>query len=238
MIPKIIHQTWKDEEIPPKWKVFVENNKALNADWEYMLWTDDKCLKFVEQEFPDFLKQYQSFPKNIMRADVIRYLIMYKIGGVYLDLDYELLKPFQFGNHQLVLPYNRQKSYGDTYDGVGNCFFASVPKHKFWLEVINDLKQIKSIESPSFFLDSTMEEETTGPAFLTRVLNKGRYPDIYKPDRLVYHPPVPKNRKQESRIKNNGISLGIHHCWGSWRDRSVKKLVQILCRRTFKLLST
>ena len=42
-----------------------------------------------------------------MRADVIRYLIMYKIGGVYLDLDYEVLKPFEFGDHKLILPLNR-----------------------------------------------------------------------------------------------------------------------------------
>ena len=75
-----------------------------------------------------------------MRADVTRYLIMYKIGGLHLDLDYEFLKPFDLLNYELVLTYSRQISFGDDFDGFGNCIFASVPGHEFWKFVINELK--------------------------------------------------------------------------------------------------
>jgi len=39
-----------------------------------------------------------------MRADVIRYLITYRIGGLYLDLDYEMLQPFRHTDKELMLP--------------------------------------------------------------------------------------------------------------------------------------
>ncbi|RKD91694.1 glycosyltransferase family 32 protein [Mangrovibacterium diazotrophicum] len=108
MIPKIIHQTWKDEQIPGEWIPYVDKVKRLNSGWTYKLWTDEAMQKFVEDEFPDFLERYLGFSRNVMRADAFRYLIMYKIGGVYLDLDYEVLKPFDFKDYRVVLPHNRQ----------------------------------------------------------------------------------------------------------------------------------
>src|SRR5688572_12561292 len=96
-IPKIIHQTWKEEAIPEKWKAYQKKVKRLHPDWEYRLWTDKDNDAFVEKEFPDFYAVYKGFSRNIMRADVIRYLIMYHTGGMYLDLDYEFLMPFDFG---------------------------------------------------------------------------------------------------------------------------------------------
>lgn len=220
MIPKIIHQTWKNDKIPSEWKGFVKKLKKLNPDWSYRLWTDDDCLTFVEEEFPDFIETYKGFSKNIMRADVIRYLIMYKIGGVYLDLDYEVLKPFDFGEHRVVLPYNRQKEFGDNYDGIGNCIFASEPGHPFWRDVIDQLKLGLRKDFQKLHPDSTIETETTGPEFLTGVYFQKAYPDINTPNRMVYHPPNPLSKKEAKEIKRNGVSLGIHYCWGSWRPQS------------------
>ncbi len=176
-------------------------------------------LEFVEKAFPDFLKTYVSFPKNVMRADAFRYLVMYNTGGTYLDLDYEILKPFEFGIHKVVLPYNRQIIYGDKYDAIGNCFFASEPGHQSWFDAIEYLKLGLNSNFQKTNSYSTLEEETTGPAFLTRVFKQKNYSDIYTPDRVVYHPKTPLNSKEKIKIVNNNVSLGIHHCAGSWRDK-------------------
>jgi len=149
-----------------------------------------------------------------MRADVIRYLIMYKIGGVYLDLDYEVLKPFDFGDHHLVLPLNRSTTYGDPVNELGNCFLASEPGHQFWKDVISDLS-----DNPPLVTDYSQIVGATGPGLLTRIYHEASYPDIYLPDRLLYHPPSPNNRKDAEKIRRNGVSLGIHHPWGSWKER-------------------
>jgi mannosyltransferase OCH1-like enzyme len=214
MIPKIIHQTWKTDRIPRKWIPFTRKVQELNTDWKYMLWTDADNDEFVQKEFPDFYDIFKGFSRGIMRADVIRYLIMYQIGGVYLDLDYEVLQPFDFGDKEIILPLNRSIKTGDGQDELGNCFFASAPGHIFWHDVITELK-----ENTPAVTDYSQIVEATGPRLLTRIYRKNEYKDIYLPDRLIYHPPTPTNRKDVEKIKNNGISLGIHHPWGSWKER-------------------
>ncbi len=230
MIPKIIHQTWKTGQVPKKWLSFVRKVKELNPDWEYRLWTDADNDAFVKKEYPEFYDIFSGFSRGIMRADVIRYLIMYKIGGVYLDLDYEVLQPFEFGDKVLILPLNRSKNFGDNRDELGNCFFASAPGHKFWSDVISDLKV-----NPPVVNDYSQIIEATGPRLLTRIFYSNNYDDAWLPDRLIYHPPSPKNKREIKRIKNNGISLGIHHPWGSWKERWTmvyfKRKLRLLLKR-------
>jgi mannosyltransferase OCH1-like enzyme len=212
-IPRLIHQTWKTNDIPNKWYSYTQKVKLLNPDWEYKLWTDEDNENFVKSEFPDFYPIFMGLSKNIMRADVIRYLIMYKIGGVYLDIDYEMLKPFDFEDYSVVLPMNRSLKHGDSMDGLGNCIFASVPGHKFWSDVIQDLQK-----NPPIVNDYMQVFGSTGPAFLTRIFNENSYDDIYIPERLIYHPPIPRNKMEIELVKSNNISIGIHHSWGSWRE--------------------
>ena len=228
MIPKIIHQTWKTDVPPSKWIPFIEKVKKLNPEWEYILWTDADNDEFVKTNFPDFYNVFNNFSRGIMRADVIRYLIMYKIGGVYLDLDYEVLKPFEFGDHKLILPLNRSLKFGDKENTIGNCFFASIPNHKFWADVIYDLQHNTPVVS-----DYSQIVQATGPRLLNRIYSRNKYKDIYLPERLLYHPPSPNNQKQINTIKNNGVSLGIHHHWGSWKERWTMTYIKTKIKEMF-----
>mgnify|MGYP002723108895 FL=1 len=86
-IPRIIHQTWKTEELPPQWAEVREGCARLMPDYEYMLWTDAISRQFIEKEYPWFLPTFDAYPYNIQRADAIRYFVLHKYGGVYMDLD-------------------------------------------------------------------------------------------------------------------------------------------------------
>ncbi len=213
-IPKIIHQTWKTEEIPTKWIPYQQRVKELHPDWEYRLWTDEDNDAFVQKEYPEFLDVFRGFPKVIHRVDVIRYLILYKMGGLYLDLDYEMLKPFDFAEANIVLPKNRSLSFGDHADEVGNCIIASIPGHPFWKDVVDDLHM--SPPETDNHLDVIKD---TGPLLLTRILRSNHYPDITTPDRMLFHPPLPRTKRGYEAIRNNNLSYGIHHCWGSWIEK-------------------
>jgi mannosyltransferase OCH1-like enzyme len=50
-IPKIIHQTWKTENVPWKWKLYQKKVKQLHPDWEYKLWTDKNNMEFVKLKY-------------------------------------------------------------------------------------------------------------------------------------------------------------------------------------------
>lgn len=217
-VPKIIHQTWKSAEVPAQWKAYQQKVKEFHPEWEYRLWTDAEIDDFVKTEFPDFYPVFSGLPKHIMRVDVIRYLIMYKIGGLYLDLDYEFIKPFDLTQYSLVLPRNRSLASGDPFDGIGNCIFASEPKHIFWKDVIDDLQ--KHPPQISHYIDVL---DTTGPAYLTKIFYAKNYSGVYVPERMYFHPPTPKNKKDYNEILQNGISYGIHHCSGTWREERTWK---------------
>jgi len=193
---------------------FVEKVQSLNPGWQYKLWTNLDNENFVKNEFPDFQKVYDDLSRPIMKADVIRYLIMYKIGGVCLNLDYEVLQPFDFKDYKIILPQSKSRLIGDKRDELGNSIFAPEPGHIFWYAVIEKLTN-----HPPKIANYLQIPDATGPGLLSRVYFSNMYENVYVPEKMVYHPPTPGSNREINKIKNNGVSLGIHHPWGSWKER-------------------
>ena len=92
-IPRLIHQTWKDERVPQRWQAFQASWRRHHPRWSYRLWTDEDCRELVARHAPWFLTIYDAYREPIMRVDAFRYLVMQRLGGVYVDLDFECLRP-------------------------------------------------------------------------------------------------------------------------------------------------
>ncbi|HEY8894747.1 MAG TPA: glycosyltransferase, partial [Niastella sp.] len=90
-IPKIIHQTWKTDELPYPFNLLADTWKELHPDHEYKLWTDTMIREFIEEHFPVFLAKYDRYPRHIQRIDAFRYFLLLKEGGMYIDIDFECL---------------------------------------------------------------------------------------------------------------------------------------------------
>lgn len=102
--PKKIWQVWKvnplefeerDHNVARSWV-------QKNPDYRYEVLTDGNELAYVEYHFgpegfdrPDIVEFYKSVKAAIVRADLLRYMIMYAEGGVYADIDVEALKPMR-----------------------------------------------------------------------------------------------------------------------------------------------
>lgn len=233
MIPKIIHQTCKTDEIPVKLQAYQRGVRTLHPDWEYHLWTDVRMEAFVRAEFPDFFDIYMRLPKNIMRADVIRYLVMYRIGGLYMDLDYEMFKPFDLLDRDIVLPWETTGKLGRGKDLIGNAVFASAPGHPFFKMVIDDLMANPPLAADVDVLHST------GPSFLTRIywkaLDSGM--ELYTPEQMLFMPPPPPNNRHYQAIVKRGVSYGVHHVVNSWRPFSLShSLWEFGSRTKWKIL--
>ena len=84
---KIIHQTYKDENIPSHWEISRDMWQKYHPEYTYMFWTDHSIREFIKTNYPDFLEIHDKYPHNIQRADMIRYFILYHYGGIYSDLD-------------------------------------------------------------------------------------------------------------------------------------------------------
>lgn len=97
-IPKIIHQIWKDEQLPEAFQLLSQTWRDMLPDWEYRLWTDEMNRAFVRKHYSEFLAKYDAYSNTIQRADAIRFLFQRTYGGLYVDLDFECVgfKVYQF----------------------------------------------------------------------------------------------------------------------------------------------
>ena len=89
MIPKIIHQIWVGPNpIPSKSLRFIQELRELHPDYEYRLWSDKDIThdNFVNYEL---ILKSSSYAQ---KADIMRYEILYRHGGIYLDIDMEVFK--------------------------------------------------------------------------------------------------------------------------------------------------
>ena len=90
MIPKIIHYIWLGgKELPDIAKKCIESWKKYCPDYEIKRWDETNLdlnkYKFVQDAIAS--KKY-AFASDVLRTD-----ILYTHGGIYFDIDVELLKP-------------------------------------------------------------------------------------------------------------------------------------------------
>ncbi|MNK72035.1 Glycosyltransferase sugar-binding region containing DXD motif protein [compost metagenome] len=179
-IPKTIMQTWKDMNIPDKWKRSVESIREvlLPNGWRHILMTDEDNRNLIADNFPDFLETYDNFKYPIQRADAIRACYLYLYGGVYSDLDFEVKADFYElieGHSLLFVPS------GNIGTMFTNAFMVSKPKHEFWLEYIEEMKK----PAPWYGIGKHMHVmTTTGPMALSRVIERTKYPYTILPSAL------------------------------------------------------
>ena len=157
MIPKIVHQTWKTDTIPEKWARPYARCRNVLSGYEFKLWTDRKAREFIADNYPDSLKNFDSYPYTIQKVDALRYFILYHYGGIYMDLDVGCLKPLDsLLSNDAIIPKTIPIGYSN------DVLFAS-QRHPFYKQLIHALpywNHYYLTPYPTIFF-------STGPMFLT-----------------------------------------------------------------------
>ena len=106
MIPKIIHLTTTTGSLSRKEEDLLNANKKFIGDFEIKIYSDEDNLKFMAEYFPEFLDVYNKINKGVVKADIVRYLYFYKLGGIYCDTDYMFLRKIPTGilSQKCVIP--------------------------------------------------------------------------------------------------------------------------------------
>lgn len=162
MIPKIIHQVWGGEEQLPD--IFSQLAKTWKRDYpkhRYEYWDDDRIKQFVREYFPQFEEKFYSFPYHIQRWDAIRYMILYQIGGMYVDFDYESIEPLDelVKNKTCCFALEPESHCQRFIKPVmfNNALMLSVPGHPFMKKIIETVfsenLQNSVTKGASFFKD-------------------------------------------------------------------------------------
>ena len=215
-IPKIVHQLWKNETIPPRWQEASRAVRKHHPGWEYRLWTDATIDEYMREKYPDFYPLFAGFNRHIMRLDVFRYVLMNDLGGLYCDLDYEFLRPYDYGDADLVLSLEYDVIYGNDANQIANYVFASAPGHALWRDILADLQA-----NPPYAAIPVDVCSATGPALVTRVFyeHRDRYAGVKLTHQPVLSPRRIHGRRERKMYINSGITYGFHYGWGSWRER-------------------
>ena len=178
-IPKIIHQIWLGPKKRPQWcldswsQEYIQNN----PDWEYKLWTDVevKELKLLNREL------YDKEPTMRGKSDILRYELLYKYGGIYIDADSLSINPKKSLNKLCESktffacrePKNKQF--------IANGVIFSSKENKVILEIINYLNNNYSKLKKKYPHKNQIWRVTNQPMF-TEISQKNNihiYPSVY-----------------------------------------------------------
>ena len=173
--PRILFQTWKSKtSIPTNMAYWSSTCISKNPNFTHILWDDADNLKFVQQMFPWFLETYTGYDVEIKRADAIRYMFLYTYGGIYIDMDFECLQPFdklleQYSRYDILLgSIATDGDHWKSKNSIPNAIMFSKPGHPFWLEVLKLLQRYSKDSSKGV-------EDQTGPVVLKEAYLKSSY---------------------------------------------------------------
>ena len=148
--------------LPPKMNDCVRGNLVLNrvgVDCIHYLFHDADCREFIAREYPpDVLMAYDLLIPTAFKADLWRYCVLYKYGGVYLDAKYGLGGPLREiverffgggggggggdggdgggGGDVFVLERDAVGLWPPGHHGIHNAFMIVRPKNPILLECI------------------------------------------------------------------------------------------------------
>ena len=152
--------------MPANYARWSASLRKMNQGFAYFLWDDFDNRSFIEQHYPWFLAVYDAYPREIYRADAVRYFFLYQFGGLYADMDTECLRPLErlFESGDVWL--GRMGNDPDFSHSIPNAIMASRPLQEFWLLVIHLLVENARILGDATAMADKGPEALTGPILL------------------------------------------------------------------------
>lgn len=96
VIPLHIYQTWHTKSLPPKMKECVDSVKRDNPEFSHHLFDDRDCRNYIKANFDaDVLDAYDKIIPSAYKADLWRYCVLYKEGGIYMDIKFKCSPNFK-----------------------------------------------------------------------------------------------------------------------------------------------
>ncbi|GAA98906.1 glycosyltransferase family 32 protein [Mixia osmundae IAM 14324] len=135
VIPNVFHSILLGPSyvMRPSWQVSLDSCRALHPTAEFKMWTDESAAAFVAKEYPELLRTWLSYGQTIQRSNTLRYMLLARLGGIYMDLDLACrvnLDPLR--RLTLVTP-------PATPTGRTNAFIAAIPNHPYMNALVSAL---------------------------------------------------------------------------------------------------
>lgn len=216
-IPKTLHFIWAgDKKIPNDCRQYVDRWKLMYSDYEVIIWDDSTIDQYGI--IPDhLLGEYHNkdFP-SAYKADLARYNIIYRYGGIYLDVDFECLRrmPDSFLEFDFLgsIQNNRE---------VGTAFFAAKPNCELMREAIDIIPHNLQRLRDQGCYGSHYLYLMTGPEFFTSLAKLYYASDNYwffTPEYFYPYSWREPSRRHENFKETCPLAYAVHHWFHTWGE--------------------
>jgi hypothetical protein len=211
MVPRIIHQIWVGRDpLPDEYAAYIETWKRHHPTWVHRLWTEDNLPSGLRR--PEALERIRH---PVERADILRLELLWRHGGVYVDVDFECRSSLEphIGDAAFFTAYLKPKNIVKARERVNNAFIGSVPGHPLLDRALNELR-------PQEWYG--FEKGASGSDFFNALVKE--FPKVHiLPAELIY----PSSPGQEE------TAICVHHFGRNWDD--AEGLRQFLSRAEKRL---
>ena len=219
MIPKKIHYCWFGRgPMPALAQRCIDSWHKFMPDYEYKLWNEDN---FDINSVPYVQEAYES-RKFAFVTDYVRLYALYTEGGIYMDTDVEVLKPYDD-----LLSLTGFTGYeGSKHLPPVTGTIASEAGNK-WVK-----EQLDAYEGLHFLLSDGSMDLTTNTIRISRIMHQGGFIQDGKKKEYkgMYIFPVeyfcPRQTTGEVLITKD--TYCDHHFLGSWSGTGGKKKKNVL----------
>tara|TARA_B100000614_G_scaffold262909_1_gene300476 strand:- start:60603 stop:61349 length:747 start_codon:yes stop_codon:yes gene_type:complete len=198
-IPKVFHQFWAGGEMPLAYRCFSQHLQDLHPDWDYILWNEesipDLSLRYIYNYFKD--NGYNQIYSVL--SDLVRYEILLREGGVWIDTDMLILKnldPLLEDKDLLIAKQLRS----EHHMSLNSCFIAA-PEYHYIHDIIPTVieSRFQEMTRKTHVLSAEDDERSrqkkmwntnlvsTGPGMITSVI-RACVPHYEPPSIPTFHP--------------------------------------------------
>jgi inositol phosphorylceramide mannosyltransferase catalytic subunit len=218
----------RPDDVPLAGRAAMVNATLLHPQFEHRLFGRAEIQDFIEKEFPEFRKVFTSFVYPIQRFDFFRYLVVYRLGGFYFDLDVYLARPLDplttqscvFPFEELTISDHLRHVHGMDWE-MANYGFGAAPGHPLIGAIIENC--VRGVYEPEWtarmlqgipgcFRDPFVVPASTGPGMVSRTF--AEHPELHPCTTVLF----PADVCDETTWHRFG-DFGVHLMQGSWRKR-------------------
>lgn len=207
MIPKTIHYCWfGGKELPPLAKKCIDSWKKFMPDYEVKEWNENN---FDVNSIPYTSQAYKA-KKFAFVSDYARFFILNNEGGIYMDVDVEIIKPLdEIIDGNIILGYEQ---HGAVNPGL---IMVSPKNQPFLIEMLKMYKDLSFIcpegklnltTIVQYTTDSLKKKNLKDDNIFQQIGNIKVYPSEYFcPINMI-----------TNKLVITGNTFTIHHYAASW----------------------
>jgi mannosyltransferase OCH1-like enzyme len=161
VIPFNIFQTWwTKDNLTPSMFESINTIKNNNPKFHYYLFDDTDCRNFIKNNYSnEILNAFNLLIPGAYKADLWRYCILYKFGGIYLDIKYKPSNQFKFIN----LTEKEHWVLDADNNGIYNALIVAKPGNPILKKAIENV--VENVKN-RFYGGSCLDP--TGPGMLSK----------------------------------------------------------------------